>query len=175
MQRIIVLLVAAFLLIFPSVSFAQEQKGVKIDKPFISFLEKGLQGITVNLSSLMFIYPVYTPKELLSFKGKIYRGQIDDSTNYLIPLSYSLREREEITFYYILEKGPEGKPTQEFLRGLYDPDGQMGSLLKPQPTSPQPTSSLTFRLYFLKDGKIRLRQSTGPEGDFEAVTEIPVP
>jgi hypothetical protein len=91
-----------------------------------------------------------------------------DSTSYLIPLGYT--SREEITFYFIWEKGPEGKPTRELLRGLYHPDGQMGSLPKPEPTS-----SFTFRLYFLKDGKMRLRQSTGPEGDFEAVAEFPVP
>jgi hypothetical protein len=144
-------------------SVAVEQKGVKIENGIISFPDQVLQGVTIKLSQLKVNFPPDSPKEILATKGKVFKS--DSSSDYVIPESYN-SDTKEIILHCIWEKSMSGKPLQLKLAGLFDPKG---SSLKPIPPGP-----ITWRLDFLKNGKLRLRSSGGVDFDSTAVAEIPV-
>jgi hypothetical protein len=162
MQKIMVYFILASVFIFSSVSFAQEQKGVKIENGIISFPDQVLQGITVSLSELKLNYPPDTPKEILAIKGKIFKDE--HQSNYVIPMGYD-SNKKEIGLRCIWESRMDGKPGKTEMHGLSNPEV---TILRPL------VGSSEFKLNFLKDGKLRLTQSNGHVMNYTPVAEFPV-
>ena len=151
-----------------------EEKKPEIKDGVITFPESALP--TISLSKLSFNFPPDCPKEMLNVKGKILRGEmvkealgrvVNRSVAYLIPLSYK-SDTKEISFYLAWERGTGGKPGQRRIQGVFD--------LENASTMKFPGGSdiaMEYRLYFLKDSKIRLNASGGASGDFTPVGNLP--
>lgn len=132
---------------------------------------------TVSLSKLAFSFPPDCPKEILNIRGKIFRGELTraagprmtgaKNVTYLIPLGYS-SDTKEMTVYFVWEKAYGGKPAQGKLQGLFDLEN--GSPLRPIGT---PHITQEHRLYFLKDGKLRINVGGGASGDYTTVGNLP--
>jgi len=173
------LLVLVFTIIFcPFIipSYAEEKK-VEIKDEAVYFPENYFQP--VPLSKLTSSFPPGCPQELLNIKGKIFRGELTKSTartsntnlSYLIPLGYN-SDTKEMTVYFLLEKGYgrgyEPKPGVGILRGIFDLEN--GSQLRWARTD---ILTQDYRLYFLKDGKLRINRSDGYSADYSPVGNLP--
>lgn len=174
LARCLFLTVFAIVIMFSSISFAEEQVGVKIENDVISFL--GADVPSVNIKDLKFSFPPNSPEEILAIKGKIYGGKSktgrgdDQRTIYLIPLGYDL-ETKKIKILYITNNygtstkiNPEKTPLEGMYNGLLEGASLKGFvtlyILKPTGT--------------YKEHRIRLR-FYGADGDFPPVAELPIP
>jgi hypothetical protein len=151
-----------------------EEKKPEIKDGVITFPESAFP--TVSLSKFSFSFPPDSPKEMLNVKGKILRGEmvkealgrvVHKSVAYLIPLSYK-SDTKEISFYFAWERGTGGKPGQGRIQGVLDLEN--ASTMKFPGAS---NIAMEYRLYFLKDSKIRLNASGGSSGDFTPVGNLP--
>lgn len=173
LSRKLFLAVLTVALVSSSISFAEEQIGVKIENGVISFL--GADVPSVNIKDLKFSFPTNSPEEILAIKGKIYGGKSktgrgdDRRTIYLIPLSYD-SETKKIKILYITNNygtstkiNPEKTPQEGIYNGLLE-GASLGRfatfyILKPTGTH--------------KEHRIRLR-FYGADGDFPPVAELPI-
>ncbi|HEX2974433.1 MAG TPA: hypothetical protein VHO68_00720 [Bacteroidales bacterium] len=142
-------------------------EGVIVKNGILTFPEKSLEGMVVNLSKAGFSFPEETPMELIAMKGKIWRGSLfTKDANYIFPLAYD-SSTKEATFYCIWEESAAThKPIQVKLVGVFNP--KMFSLrLKGAP--------MGWAIYFQKDLKFVMRSDGGLSAEFSLVGEIPIP
>ncbi len=180
MKRIFLVVVLTMIFCPLAIPSYAEEKKVEIKDGVIHFPEKDFQ--TVALSKLTFSFPPDCPQELLSIKGKIFRGELKKTgrlnityTNltYLIPLGYN-SDTKELTVYLVLEKGYgsgyEVKPYQGGLRGIFDLEN--GSVLRWVQSFRIKTQE--YRLYFLlKNENLRIERSDGFSADYSPVGRLP--
>ena len=168
----LILAVLAVVLVFSSISFAEEQGKVKIENGVIYFPEKDLRNTKVVLSNLKFNFPKDCPSEILATKGKIFYGELKDGRSYIqrtyiIPLGYS-SDTGEMILYFVTESGYGGKPGQNWLSGLFNPEGSTLQVVNAS------VMTQTYKVYFLKNGIIRMRLSNGLDGDYKAIAETTI-
>jgi hypothetical protein len=166
----LIVLATVAVLVFSSVSFAEEQIGVKIENGVISFL--GADVPSGNTKDLNFSFPPDSPKEILAIHGKIYRWKSSrtDQVAYLIPLEYNLGTKTITLLYVSNNKGTQYEPTKITVGGVYN--GSEGSAVKPVNDK---TDKPWARFYILpeqQNSKLRLAWQAGGDSDFSPVAEI---
>ena len=171
---VLLVLITFFCFYHPQYADGAEQGKIEFRDGTIVFPEKTIPE--VNLTKLKFSIPDNCPPEILNLKGKIFRGELVSGRNpnnkqitYFILLSFN-PDIKEMTLYFVLDRGYEGKPTKSIRSGLYDPEN--GSVLKSGNTEHM---TQEYRLTFLKNGQPRIRTSQGRDGDFNIVAEFPTP
>jgi hypothetical protein len=135
MQRTVVFFICVSLLIFSSVSFAQEQKGIKIENGILSFPEDDTPE--VDLKNLRFSFTPDSPAEIKAIQGKIYGSGVDKKGQaiYLIPLAYDSATKEIKLLYVTNNKGTQYKPTKLTSTGTFN--GVEGNSIRPIGDNPE--------------------------------------
>jgi hypothetical protein len=177
MSLVLVLTVIFCALVIPS--YAAEKK-LEIKDGGIHFPEDGLP--TVELSKLKLRFPPDCPPELLSTKGKIFRGELTKQgarnkaytlITYIIPLNYN-SDSKEMTLFIVQDKGYgkdyESKSVQGWLKGPFDANG---AVLKWVLRAGTNLMTQDYRLKFQKNGTLRIERSDGLNGDYVQVGTLP--
>ncbi len=176
------LMVSVVILVFCSfvgLSYGEEKK-VEIKDGIVYFPEDGLPTVTV--AKLIQKFPSDCPQELLSIKGKIFRGELTRKVShmtytlitYLIPSGYN-SDTKEMAFYIVQDKGYgkgyESKSVLGMLRGKFD--AANGSSLHWLLGNGTTIMTQEYKLSFQKNGGLRVDKTDGFSGDYVPVASLP--
>jgi hypothetical protein len=178
MSLVLVLSVIFCALVIPT--YAAEKKP-EIKDGAIHFPEDGLP--VVELSKINVRIPADCPPELLSAKGKIFRGELIKTgvrnkvyalITYIIPVSYN-SDTKDVTFLIVQDKGYgkdyESKSVQGWLKGPLDVAN--GTVLKWVLRAGTNLMTQDYKLKFQKNGNLRIDRTDGFSGDYVSVGTLP--